>query len=152
MPGINTNPSFFSKLMGQMPGMTNSLAQNYGDPSMQDTVRGASSVLGMKRNQSPQGPQVNSGILGNKMPGQNMGIPSMPPPVQGSPGIETGPSPMMMSMPMGQGAGGMMGSRNSGNTGFGGGMNSGMPTDFGGLFGRLQKMYQGGPTSGGYSF
>jgi hypothetical protein len=109
---VKTGPSFMSRLGGQMPGMVNSLAQNYGDQSMAETVRGSSSLLGKQKapqrpktlgmpsqlpgQQVPVGglsvPQAPAGNMWSNMsPGVTSGLGSM---FSGGGGINTGPSNM----------------------------------------------------------
>ena len=124
--GVNTGPtnhgSFMSRLGGQVPGMLNGMAQNYGDPSLQGAAKGSSSLLGVRK---PAFPGFNPGIQSKVMPGQNMGMPTPPQPPPMS-GINTGPS-NMSEMPMNGPTESpmsmnMMGSRNTGNGGISGGL------------------------------
>lgn len=103
MPGINTG-SFFSRLGGQLPGMVNSLAQNYGAPDMANSVRGSSALVGKARPsfgrpKMPSTPKVTNGIPAGKMPGTpiKMQAPGLMP---SGGGIDTAPTNMPMPMPM----------------------------------------------------
>jgi hypothetical protein len=102
-PAINTgpSPSFKSKMMGQMPGMVNGMAQNYGDPSMMGSVQNAGAALGMQRRPMPTPMGINEGM----MPGAPMGAPM-------EEGIVRGPSQMPFTP-----TGGMMPGQNTGITG-----------------------------------
>lgn len=97
---VGTAPSggFFSRMMGQMPGMINSLGGKYGG-DMAGAARASSALLGRQRPSLPRTPKVTSGIPAGQMPGQQMPMPSMPE------GINTGPT-LNASMPMrGSGSG-----------------------------------------------
>lgn len=112
---INTGPSqsFKTKMMGQMPGMVNGMAQNYGDPSMMGGVQNSGLALGMKRPMGMQPPPVDP----NMMAGGPM-----------DEGIVRGPSQMPFNP-----SGGFMPGQNSGITG-------GMPNP--GLFQMYNQMLQ----------
>lgn len=135
MPGVSTGPSFMNRLGGQMPGMVNGLAQQFGDPQMQGAVQSSSRLLNRPRpniQQSQAIPRMPMPQPMTQMPGT-----PMPPPTP--PGIQTGPStpPPFMNPMLGgmSGIGGMGGmNRNS--------MMGQQPTDIGGLFGRYNQMGQ----------
>lgn len=148
---INTNPSFMSRLGGQMPGMVNAAAQQFGNPSMKESVAGSASLLGKQKTPGFMGgmrrktPPVTNGIPGGQMPGQQIPIPTGPSfmPTAGpgrmspvnvqAPGlvppgemnaempIATGPSPLFQN-PYGNIFGNSPGYGRSGNTGIAGGM------------------------------
>lgn len=132
---VNTGPSkgasFMSKLGGQMPGMVNGLAGKFGDPSMTGAVKGAGSVLGMRRPSMPQMPRVQNGMPG-QMPGMQMPLPQ-------APGIDTGPSMPPPMMPQNQG---IMGNIFNRPAGYERPMGPMQGTEIGGLFGKYNQMQQ----------
>jgi hypothetical protein len=114
---VGTGPSFMSRLGAQMPGMVNSMAQDFGDPSMRGTVQGSSSLL--KKQKSPmfgnrraKSPGVTTGMpkgqIGTSVPMPRNPISTGPTtPMPGginiqAPGL-TPPPEMQVDMPMGMG-------------------------------------------------
>ena len=82
MAGVNAAPSFWSRLMGQMPGMVNSLAQNYGSKDLRGAVRASGSAFGVMR--KPE----TSNTGGSEVPGMTRGI--VQPPTFRMPNINFG--------------------------------------------------------------
>lgn len=154
MAGVGTAPSsgFFSRMVGQIPGMTNSLAQNYGG-DLSGAAKQSSALFGRTpRKSQPGSPKVTNGIPKGQIPGTQMPMPTAPT------GINTGPT--NMSMPMGDGASAPMG----GGHGMGfwnpyapkmdpqTGQYSTPNMDMGGIFGRYNRLSGPGQTPFGMRF
>lgn len=147
MAGISTSPSggFFSRMMGQMPGMTNSLAQNFGDPSMRGAVQGSSRLLGMQKPSQPKMPKYVNGLPDGQLPGMQIPMPSMPSPINMG-GIDTGPS----RVPMPENNSGIAGGLFNRPPGY---ERPGQPNSGGGgLFSNYRPMSGPGQTPFGYRF
>ena len=166
MAGISTGPGFMSRLGGQLPGMVNAAAQQFGNPSMRNAVAGSASLLSKQKqprfNPARMAPKVTTGI--DTMPGTQVPLPSNPINIQ-APGltppqeisaempINTGPSAPIFQNPYANIFSASPGYGRSGNTGIAGGLFNRPPgyerpnmgaggIDIGGLFGRFNQFSQ----------
>jgi hypothetical protein len=172
--GVSTAPSggFFKRLGGQIPGMTNAMAQNFGggDAQTMQNLQGSAKLLGMQKPpmRKPPMPSMGPGISGmpQGMPGEMPPMQAQAPGLQAAPGmgpemqaqmpITTGPSNLAGS-PYGNlfGGGRGMPGMSNGNTGVAGGIFNRPPgyerpnfggggNDVSGLFGSFNRFNQGG--------
>lgn len=156
MAGINVGPGqgFLGRMAGQMPGMINSAAQQFGDPSMRKTVAGSASLLGKNKMRTkpkmPQSPPVTTGMGNMPMPGQEVNIqaPGLQQPIDTG---MMGMKPELMGNPYAGIFNSSPGYGRSGNTGIAGGLFNRPPgferpnmgsggIDIGGLFGAYNRL------------